>query len=188
MATSLLHADCDRPALLNLAGYAEHRKSNGLMGQSHAAVLKAIGTGRIVEPAVRKEGNRWLIDPALADEQWAVNTRAKSDHPIPERFSPPQGSEIARPTWNQEIIDAKIRKAKSIAERKELALKRQTGELLHVRDVRKRWNENAMSLRNAFMKLPAALSYDLANESNPKKVESILTAKVVAILEELANA
>lgn len=188
MATSLLHADGDGPALLSLSGYALHRQSNGLMGQSHAAVLKAISTGRIVEPAVRRDGNRWLIDPALADEQWAVNTRTRSDHPIPPRFSPLQGSEIARPTWSQAIIDAKTRKAWLAAEREEVALKRQTGELLHVRDVRKRWNENAMSLRDAFMKLPIALSHDLASESNPKKVENILTAKVIAILEELANA
>jgi hypothetical protein len=158
------------------------------MGQSHAAVLKAISTGRIVEPAVRRDGKRWLIDPALADEQWAVNTRARSDHPTPEISLPRQGSEIARPTWNQGIIDAKTKKAWLAAEREEVALKRQKGELLHVRDVRKRWHENAMSLRDAFLQLPTALSQDLANESNPKEVESILTAKVVAILRELANA
>jgi hypothetical protein len=156
------------------------------MGQSHVAVWQAINTGRIVEPAVRRDGKRWLIDPALADEQWAANTR--STRPSPANALPAPASEIARPTWNQEIIDAKLRKAQSIAEREELALKRQKGELLHVRDVRKRWHENAMSLRDAFLQLPTALSQDLANESNPKEVESILTAKVVAILRELANA
>jgi hypothetical protein len=188
MAKSLLHADDAGPALLNLAEYAAHRKANELMGQSHAAVLKAISTGRIVEPAVRRDGKRWLIDPALADEQWAVNTRTRVDHPVPAKFSPRPDSEIATSTWNQAIIDAKIKKAQLIAEREEVALKRQTGELLHVRDVRKRWHQNAMSLRDAFLELPAALSRELANESNPKEVESILTAKVVAILQELANA
>jgi hypothetical protein len=158
------------------------------MGQSHAAVLKAISTGRIVEPAVRRDGSRWLIDPALADEQWAVNTRRRSDHPVPAKFSPRQDSEIARPTWNQGIIDAKTKKAWLAAEREELALKRQKGELLHVRDVRKRWHENAMSLRDAFMKLPVALSHDLASESDPREIQRILTAKIVAILQELANA
>ena len=188
MATSLLHADGDGPALLSLSGYALHRQSNGLMGQSHAAVLKGISTGRIVEPAVRRDGNRWLIDPALADEQWAVNTRTRSDHPIPPRFSPLQGSEIARPTWSQAIIYTKTRKALLAAEREELALKRQKGELLHVRYVRKRWNENAMSLRDAFIKLPAALSQELADEYDPKEIQRILTAKIVSILQELANA
>jgi hypothetical protein len=188
MAKSLLHPDDDGPALLNLAGYAAHRKSSGLMGQSHAAVSQAISTGRIAEPAVRRDGWRWLIDPALADEQWAANTRRRSDHPVHEISLPRPGLEIARPTWNQAIIDAKIKKAQLIAEREEVALKRQTGELLHVRDVRKRWHENAMSLRDAFLELPAALSQELANESNPKEVKSILTAKVVAILRELANA
>ena len=186
MTTSLLHADGDGPELLSLAGYAAHRKANELIGQSRVAVWHAISTGRIAEPAVRRDGKRWLIDPATADQQWAANTR--STQPSPAKALPAPASEIAMPTWNQEIIDAKIRRAQSIAEREEVALKRQTGELLHVRDVRKRWNENAMSLRNAFLQLPAALSQELANESNPKEVESILITKVVAILQELANA
>lgn len=38
------------------------------------AVLKAIDSGRLHEPAVRKEGKNWVIDPALADGQWADNT------------------------------------------------------------------------------------------------------------------
>lgn len=188
MGTSLLHADDDGSPLLNLAGYAAHRKANGLKGQSHVAVWNAINTGRIVEPAVRKDGKRWLIDPALADEQWAVNTRTRSDHPIPEMSLPRPASEIAGPTWNQEIIEAKTKKAWLAAEREEVALKRQAGELLHVRDVRKRWHENAMSLRNAFMELPAALSQELANESDPKGIERTLTTKIVSILQELASA
>lgn len=186
MAKSLLPADDGRPALLNLAGYAAHRKANGLSGQSHVAVWKAISTGRIAEPAVCRDGNRWLIDPATADQQWAANTR--STQPSPATALPAPASEIARPTWNQEIIDAKLRKVQSIAEREELVLKRQKGELLHVRDVRKRWHENAMSLRDAFLEIPAALSQELANESDPKGIERTLTTKIVSILQELANA
>ena len=186
MATSLLRANDAVPALLNLREYGSHRKANGLRGQSHAAVLQAIHTGRIAEPAVFKRGCHWFIDPALADKQWAVNTRSSTFNSENALSLP--ASEIAQPTWKQEIIEAKVKKAQSIAEREEIALKRQTGKLLHVHDVRNRWHQNAITLRDAFMKLPAALSQDLANETNPKKVESILIAKVVAILQELANA
>jgi len=40
---------------MNLQAYAAHRKAMGLRGTSHVAVLKAIDSGRLHEPAVRKE-------------------------------------------------------------------------------------------------------------------------------------
>jgi hypothetical protein len=186
MAKSLLHTDATGPALLNLAGYAAHRKANGLRGQSHVAVWQAISTGRIVEPAVRKEGSHWLINAALADRQWAANTR--SSHSISTSGLPSQSSEIVKPTWNQEIIEAKLKRARAIAEREELATQRQKGELLHVRDVCKRWEQNARALRDAFINLPARLSEQLADEAEPEKIKTILTVEIVSILQDFANA
>ncbi len=59
---------------MNLQQYADHRKVKGLRGTSHVAVIKAIEKGRLMPPAVKREGSSWLIDPDLADEQWANTT------------------------------------------------------------------------------------------------------------------
>jgi len=50
--------------------YAAHRKALGLSGQSHAAVGKAIKTGRIT---ARPDGK---IDAEIADRQWASETNS----------------------------------------------------------------------------------------------------------------
>lgn len=186
MAKSLLHAGDSELALLSLAGYAAHRKANGLRGQSHVAVWQAIKTGRIVEPAARKEGKRWLINAALADRQWAANTRSTDPVLASESASLPLN--IATPTWNQEIIEAKLKRARAIAEREELATQRQKGELLYVRDVRLRWGQNARALRDAFIDLPVKLSEQLACEADPEKIKTILTVEIVSILQDFANA
>lgn len=59
---------------MNLQAYANHRRALGLRGQSHVAVLNAINEGRLSAPAVQRQGTRWVIDPELADEQWANRT------------------------------------------------------------------------------------------------------------------
>ena len=68
---------------MNLSAYAKHRKERGLRGASHVAVLKAIDSGRLHEPAVRKEGKNWVIDPVLADGQWADNTDPMRTEALP---------------------------------------------------------------------------------------------------------
>ena len=59
---------------MNLQAYANHRKALGLRGTSHVAVLKAIERGRLMAPAVERQGRSWEIDPELADQQWADTT------------------------------------------------------------------------------------------------------------------
>ena len=59
---------------MNLQQYANHRKALGLRGTSHVAVLKAIERGRLMAPAVERQGRGWEINPELADQQWADTT------------------------------------------------------------------------------------------------------------------
>lgn len=69
---------------MNLGEYAAHRLERGLRGVTKPAVLEAIRSGRLSKAAARKVGNRWRIDPVLADAQWEANT----DHrhaPIADR-------------------------------------------------------------------------------------------------------
>jgi hypothetical protein len=76
--------------LLTKAAYARHR------GCDEKAVRKAIAEGRI--SVVERDGKQ-LIDPAVADIQWAQNTRARADSaskatgqgtgPVTSKKSPP---------------------------------------------------------------------------------------------------
>jgi hypothetical protein len=59
---------------VNLQAYANHRKALGLRGTSHVAVLKAIERGRLMAPAVERQGRSWEINAELADQQWADTT------------------------------------------------------------------------------------------------------------------
>jgi hypothetical protein len=59
---------------MNLQAYANHRKVLGLRGTSHVAVLKAIERGRLMPPAVERQGRGWEINAELADQQWADTT------------------------------------------------------------------------------------------------------------------
>ena len=57
--------------LITIAAYARHR------GCDEKAVRKAIEEGRIT--AIQQPNGRKLIDPEVADIQWARNTRARAD-------------------------------------------------------------------------------------------------------------
>lgn len=72
---------------MNLKQYADHRKSLGLRGQSHVAVINAIKDGRLSEPAVVRNGNRWVIDAALADQQWGARTNPEGASTLPTEIS-----------------------------------------------------------------------------------------------------
>ena len=56
--------------LLTKSAYARHR------GCDEKAVRKAVAEGRI--STIERDGKQ-LIDPAVADIQWAANTRARAD-------------------------------------------------------------------------------------------------------------
>jgi len=82
---------------LSATGYAQHRKRLGLRGTSHVAVLKAIETGRLSPPAVVRQGSQWVIDPVIADQQWADRTTpdAVGATPMaPEAIAPPAAAAL----------------------------------------------------------------------------------------------
>jgi len=62
----------DGPVLMTQAEYARSRKARGLPGGSREAVRKAVDAGRISAMGPDK-----LVDPAVADIQWAANTRGR---------------------------------------------------------------------------------------------------------------
>lgn len=89
--------------LLSQLAYSNHRKRLGLPGATHAAVAKAIKSGRLSR-CLHQENGKVLIDPVVADREWAANTNgvmqrgesvvtktqsaAPDSHTSPESHSP----------------------------------------------------------------------------------------------------
>ena len=91
---------------LSANGYAQHRRQQGLRGTSHVAVIKAIESGRLSAPAVRRDGTQWVIDAELADQQWSDRTNPSAvglAPPAPEAAVAPVPRAVDRPapspTW-----------------------------------------------------------------------------------------
>jgi hypothetical protein len=80
---------------MNLQAYANHRKALGLRGTSHVAVLKAIERGRIMAPAVQRQGRGWEINAELADQQWADTTHPAERGSGHHRGQEPAADELA---------------------------------------------------------------------------------------------
>ncbi len=63
----------DTSKLLSQLAYANHRKQQGLTGATHAAVAKAIKTGRLAR-CLHQHNGKLLINATVADKEWAANT------------------------------------------------------------------------------------------------------------------
>lgn len=82
-----------KPKTISLRDYASRR------GVSVEAVSKAITTGRLRESVVTVGGQPKIRDAAVADREWALNTRQRVDQPPPgaiatERTTESQAEEI----------------------------------------------------------------------------------------------
>lgn len=71
--------------------YADSRRARNLVGKSHAAVRKAITTGRLKDSLVR-HGKSFRIIPDLADLEWDAKTDPNQQRESPED-QPPVGAQ-----------------------------------------------------------------------------------------------
>jgi hypothetical protein len=125
--------------------YARHRQERGLPGGSHQAVLKAIADGRISAPAVRREGVQWLIEPDLADRQWAERTiqRVRNDPSVSHAQVEKQTAINGIPALNvSKSVKAAIDAQRAEADLKmaRIELEQLQGKLVYLSDMRQAYN------------------------------------------------
>lgn len=174
---------------LSLKEYAAHRKANGLRGQSHVAVLKAIQSGRISPRAAVKEGARWYIDSDIADEEWAGSTDTMNggnirggsgELPEPPRMMASEEAGLGNiPSRN---FSRAVREL-YMARMARVEYERETGARVVAADVRKEAFEQARRLRDALLNMPDRLAHDLAAMSDPGAVHLALSAAIRETLE-----
>ena len=170
---------------MNLEAYAKHRKARGLRGTSHVAVLKAIDTGRLTEPAVRKVNGRWQIDAPLADAQWAGNTNGMPDSgEMPE---PPNTRQPHPEGGAPSLAQAKRAKAVYEAELTRLELQRTKKELISADEVRQEASRLAKQVRDLLMTIPGRNAAKMATMQDSQAISDLLEAEIRNALRGLQH-
>lgn len=170
--------------LLTQAEYAKRR------GCSAVAVHKAVKAGRIS----LIDGK---IDPAVADIQWAQNTRARvTARPAPAAADAPaqpqaplsgQYASDARP-GDEDYWQSRSRREAAEASMAELKRDELLGDLIRVSAVRAAMINAYATLREAILNLPARLAPQLAAESDTAAIQTLLHAELHSALTTLAGA
>lgn len=174
--------------LITQAEYAKHR------GCSEAAVSKAIKAGRISLLAGGK------IDAAVADMQWARNSRVRAGSGRP---AGPQGgggacllpgpvagegdAPEAKP-GGDDYWSSRSRREAAEAELAEIELAEKTGEVIAVKAVEAVWAQALRTFREHLLQLRARLAPVLAAETDAFAVDQLLDAEMSAALNHLAGA
>jgi hypothetical protein len=166
--------------LMTQAEYARHR------GCSREGVRRAVQSGRISAIGPDK-----LIDPAVADIQWASNTRARASsappaaagtNPATNPATAPPGAILAEPDASVSYLDWRTRREAAEAMTAELALLELRGVLVRAADVKQALSRSVAALRESFLQLPARLVPLLAADPAAASMDRILRAEIVAAL------
>ncbi len=189
---------------MNLQAYANHRKALGLRGTSHVAVINAIKAERLSPPAVQRKGSRWIIDPELADEQWATRTDPSEfgghagggsrpigiETPAPivkQRPDLPDAPPAAAAKGGPSLAVSKQVKAAYEAKLTELQYKERSGEMGNLQDVRKEASRLARQVRDLLLIVPSRNAAKVAAMSDPEDIRALLQQEIEGALKGLAN-
>lgn len=175
--------------LMTQAEYAAHR------GCSAVAVHKAVKAGRI-----SLIGDK--IDPAVADIQWAANTRARqrnvgkpdAEHDLVQQATAgaaPSDAPTAAPpppAADTGYTAARARREQAEADLAEMAARKQRGELVAWQDVARGGFEVARDVRDTMESAVNALAAELAAEANAERCAEILRRHNRAVCDVLVKA
>lgn len=164
------------PKLLNLSEYARHR------GVSRTAVHRAVQDGRI---SILMEEGKQLIDPVVADIQWANNTRSRAPAGDSQPPAPPQNLAAAVSA----AYDGAASRAKRDFHEANLAAMREAkeaGALVDRAGVVQAGTDAGAAARAALERIPG-LALQLAALSDPLAIERLLRIKVNESLSDLID-
>ena len=166
--------------LVTQAEYARRREV------SREAVRKAVMSGRIT--TIEQDGKK-LIDPAVADIQWAVNTDRK-------QFERANGQKIAAavpPTsassgeTGSVYFDARARREEAEATMAELELEKMRGTLVERQKVEEAAMRLGRMLRDSIMGVPTKIAPSLAEMADAFQVEQALSDALRQILDNMSK-
>lgn len=166
--------------LLTVSAYARRR------GCDEKAVRKAIAENRIT--AIADADGRRRIDPAVADIQWAQNTRARADSgrtvaasaagqggsgaPSSDApMAPEPGSSADQPSYS----DYRARTEKATAERAERENMREAGRLVESERVKRGIYDSYRALRDAAMAVGQRAAPRCVGMGDARDIEHVIS-------------
>lgn len=178
------------PDPLTLTAYAARR------GVSTMSVSRAIASGRLVASVGRTErGRPTILDPELADREWADHTRQRADQqepdapeveisaPLPRAAGLPDG--IPPYKVSQAIrAAAAARRETSHANLAELEEAKQRGRLVDAKEAYADIEAHISMAKTRLMSLPSQLAQDMPDLAD--RVVPVAERRVREVLEELA--
>jgi len=161
--------------LLSLRAYAKHR------GVSHAAVQKAIRSGRI---ATNADG---LIDSERADAEWNAKTRPGQRRTKTASATPSEQAEVPAAA-GLDYFRARAIRENYLARLAKIEFEEKTAKLISRDEVQVAAFTKARTVRDNLLNIPDRLAATLAAESDADKAHQILTGEIRKALDELAGA
>lgn len=192
--------------LVTQATYARSRKARGLPGGTRKSVHLAVTSGRIDAFGPEK-----LIDPGLADRQWAENTRVRAAndsgapalpsaagdlvdqaaaHPSATAAGEGDATGAAPPSslsTDPSYQDARSRQAQADARMAELKLAEQEGQLVRIDQVRAELASKLAPVREALLQIPARLGPLIAAQTDAARIQTLLEIEIHQVLAPLAR-
>lgn len=168
--------------LLTVSAYARHR------GCDEKAVRKAIAENRIT--AIADASGKRRIDPAVADIQWAQNTRARADSvrtgaaPAASQPTVPSAAvaapgEVLGETGPQDgqpnYADYRARTEKATAERAERENMREAGKLADTAQVKRGIYDSYRALRDAAMAVAQRAAPKCIGMGDARDIERVIS-------------
>lgn len=152
---------------------AEFARSRGI---SSEAVRKAIGAGRLVNCLSKNEKGRLRIDPEMADEEWAANT--KHHHaPKPQRLASGDPAGESKPeTANYNASRAKREMYQ--AELARLEYEEKHGTLVNAEEIKQQAFRIARQVRDGMLNIPDRIAAELAAETDTFAIHKRLTEEI----------
>jgi hypothetical protein len=173
--------------LLSVSAYARHRDCD------EKAVRKAIKEGRI--SAQPKPGGGYLIDPEVADIQWARNTRARvgatdaAGHVSADLLTGAHATQPDAPTPSPDgYTAARARTEAANASMAELQLAKLRGEVRDVTDITRGGFDIAREIRDAMDSSVNTLATELAGLTTADACAQVLRRHNRTLQDMLAKA
>lgn len=162
--------------LLTAAQYADRR------GVSKPAVWQAIRNGRLSR-SVKRSGKAYIIDAALADEEWAANTQLdRGEHN--NRLTIADGGEGE----NASYAVSRAKKEAYEAELARLKYEQQSGTLVDAEAVKKQAFRVGRMIRDGLLNIPDRVSAELAGLDDSFAIHRRLTEEIRKALESALGA
>jgi hypothetical protein len=180
--------------LLGIRAYAKRR------GVTHAAVQKAIRTGRLSESISADERGQKRIDAELADVEWEKNSDPgqrrdpgmQPPNPIAGqqhlfKDSAGNGKSVVQPGVAQAFLTARTSREYYGAQQAKMRYERDAGRLLEADAVHAEAFRVARGVRDALLAIPPRIAAALAAERKPRAIEERLREEITQALEKIAT-